>query len=273
MPEERRTFRYRILRYAPNLLRDEWVNIGLLLEEMAGINPGAAPRRAARLIEEDADFARIRRLHPGVDERLLRGLADEFEARLREPEVEIYLQKLDQTLSNAVQFSPRRAVLATDFDAELERLFRDYVARPPARREAGIIEHTRNWIRQRLETILRRHRILEKIERGVRAEKFTQPGDPLRIDYAYRFNGTRGYMQIVPLDRHPSQAKVLAYTAECIRREQTHAEFIALTDAEPLPENRRHQFVTQLFAAQQIRVVPPGGMEKLAAELAVRLRA
>lgn len=272
MPEERRALRYRILRYTPNLLRDEWVNVGVILEEAPEANPGAAPRRSARLIEEDADFARVRRLHPGADESLLRGLADEFEARLREPEAESYLQKLDQILSNAVQFSPRRAVLAVDFDVELERLFRDYVARPPARREAGILEHTRNWIRQRLETIFRRHRILGKIERGVRAEEFTQPGDPLRLDYAYRFNGTRGYLQIVPLNRHPSQAKVLAYTAECIRRVQARAEFTALTDAEPQPENRRHQFMTQLFAAQQIRVVPPGGMENLAAELARRLQ-
>ena len=26
-------FQYRILRYMPNLLRDEWVNIGVLLED------------------------------------------------------------------------------------------------------------------------------------------------------------------------------------------------------------------------------------------------
>jgi len=37
------TLRYRVLRYTPNLIRDEWVNIGVLLEETAP----AAPRRAA----------------------------------------------------------------------------------------------------------------------------------------------------------------------------------------------------------------------------------
>ncbi len=27
--EERKTLRYRVLRYTPNLIRDEWVNIGV----------------------------------------------------------------------------------------------------------------------------------------------------------------------------------------------------------------------------------------------------
>ena len=34
--EAKNLFRYRILRYMPNLLRDEWVNIGVLLEETSG---------------------------------------------------------------------------------------------------------------------------------------------------------------------------------------------------------------------------------------------
>ena len=45
---------YRILRYTPNLVRDEWVNIGVLLEDPGG------RRRAMRLIEEPAEFARVR---------------------------------------------------------------------------------------------------------------------------------------------------------------------------------------------------------------------
>ena len=71
--------RYRILRYTPNLVRDEWVNVGVLLEEVDG------PRRAMRLIEDASEIARVRRLHPGADEDLLRALPSEFDARLRAP--------------------------------------------------------------------------------------------------------------------------------------------------------------------------------------------
>ena len=36
MPEDNlHTLKYRILRYMPNLVRDEWVNIGVMLEDAA----------------------------------------------------------------------------------------------------------------------------------------------------------------------------------------------------------------------------------------------
>lgn len=272
--EQQRTLHYRILRYTPNLIRDEWVNIGVLLEETPedAQRRRTSLRRAARFVEDDADLARIRRVHPAADRNLLRSLGDEFERQLAAPELEVavYLEKLGQTLSNAVQFSPQKAVLAGDFDAEMERLFRTYVARPPAAR--GAADRARTWIRDRLETIFRRHRILDRMERGIRVEEFTQPGDPMRLDYGYRYNGTRGYMQMVSLDRHPSQAKVLAYTAEQMRRRLQGAEFAAFTDVEPVAENRRHQFVARLLEEQNISLVPPNRVEKFAENLRARLQ-
>jgi len=268
MPEERQTtFRYRVLRYTPNLIRDEWVNVGLLLEEVDG------PRRAMRLIEEASEIARVRRLHPAADEDLLRALPAEFDARLRAPEAEvlIYLEKIGQTLSNVLQFSPQRALLAEDFDAELDRLFREHVAPPPSAR-GGIVENTRVWIRARLNDVFRRHRILGKLEKSVRVEEFTQQGDPMRLDYAYRYNGTRGYLQTVALGRDPSQAKVLAYTAECIRARAANSEFTAITEVEPVRENPRHQFIARLFEEQHISVVPLNRIEIFAENLRPRLR-
>lgn len=261
------TFRYRVLRYTPNLIRDEWVNIGVLLEDVSG------PRRAVRLVEENSEIARIRRLHPGVDENLLRALPADIDSRLQAPEAEAqrYLEKLEDTLSNVLQFSPGRAVIAEDFDAEIDRLYREHVAPPPAAR-GGIVENTRGWIRGRLNDIFRRHRILSRLERSVRVEEFTQPGDPLRLDYAYRYNGTRGYVQAVALGRDPAQAKVLAYTAECIRARAANSEFTAITEIEPLPQNPRHQFVARLFEEQRISVVALNRVEQFAERLRPRLQ-
>ncbi len=100
--DERKMFRYRILRYVPNLIRDEWVNIGVLLENDKG------SRRAIKLVEEDSEFARLRRLNPAMDDSLLRGLAGVFDAELRRPNeaVAAYLEKLE-TRPDALQ---RRAV-------------------------------------------------------------------------------------------------------------------------------------------------------------------
>ena len=270
MPDEpKNMLRYRILRYTPNLVRDEWVNVGVLLEEAEG------SRRAVRLIEEPGEIARVRRLHPGADENLLRALPTEFDARFRgsEAEVRVYLEKLDQTLSNVLQFSPQRGLLADDFDAELDRIYREHVAPPPSLR-AGILENTRAWIRDRVRDVFRRRGLLreKKIETSVRVEEFTQPGDPLRLDYTYRYNGTRGYIQTVALGRDPSQAKVLAYTAECIRARVASSVFTAVTEVEPALENPRHQFIARLFADQHIDVVPLNRIEKFAEDLRQHLQ-
>jgi len=68
---------YRILRYTANLVRDEWVNIGVLV-----FAPKTGERRL-RLIEEQDEYNRVRRLHPRADETLLRALRDDLEDRFQ----------------------------------------------------------------------------------------------------------------------------------------------------------------------------------------------
>jgi len=267
MPEEQpRMLERRILRYAPNPVRDEWVNIGVLLEEAGG------GRRAIRLIQEDAEFARLRRLHANADFGVLRALAAEFEARLesaRGTSAQEF-EKFAETLSNVLEFSPAKGVLALDFDEEMQRLFREHVEAPP-RVRGGIVEATRGWFRKKLEDVFRRHRLLGKLRSRVAVEEFTEPGDPFRIDFAYQ-NGVRGYVQSVALGRDPALPKVLAYTAGRIRLRVPGAEFTAITDAELELSNRRHAFVSRLFEDSGIAVVPLNRVERFAEDLRVRLQ-
>src|SRR5271170_5048610 len=134
---------YRVLRYTPNLVRDEWVNIGVLL-----FDPQTGERRL-RLIEDQDEYHRVRRLHPAADEALLRALRDDLESRFdaarREEgektpasggtvsrgdpqEWQKLLAKWDDTLANALQLAPPKGTLAGDLDAELLRLYDDHVA-------------------------------------------------------------------------------------------------------------------------------------------------
>lgn len=266
MPNEpREEFRYRILRYTPNLIRDEWLNVGVVVEDAAG------SRYAARFIEEQSEIARVRRLHPGANEEILRGLSAEFDFRLRAPGADISkaLEKLDQSLSNVLQFSPARAVLAAEgLEAELDRLYRDHVALPP-RLRGGFAESTRAWIKQRLDFIFSRRRV-PRLQRGVRVSGYTYPGDPLRLDYGYR-NGAPGFLHALALGRDPSHAKILAYTAGAIRKRLPDAEFTAITEAEPSASNPRHQFMAGLLREQSISIVPLSGIDKFAEELRLRL--
>src|SRR5713226_1925928 len=243
---------YRVLRYTPNLIRDEWVNIGVLIHD-------PATRRArVRLIEDVGEFARVRRLHPHADENLLRALQGDFESQFAEHAGDIagFLAQLDLTLANVLQLSPQNGVLTGDLDAELDRLYRDHVEPPQYRRAAAAPLATRNAIRTRINQVFASAGILKFTERGVRIEEFTYPGDPMKLDFAYRRNGTRGFVQALTLSRDPAQAKALAFTAEAIRTKIEKTEFAAVTEIPPQPGNAGHQFVARLLAAQGIELVP-----------------
>lgn len=264
MPEqEEPQLRYRILRYLPNLLRDEWVNVGVLIEAPE------ARRCSIRIIEEQPEIARVRRLHPGADENLLRQLPADFDGLVPGSDALKRLDEINRTWSNTLQFSPSKGIFARDLEAELERIYREQVA-PPQRTRSGIMESARGWIKARLDDALRRRRV-PGLERRIAVEEFTEPGDLFKLDYGYR-NGIRGFLHAVAIERDPAQAKVLAYTAGRVRARLPHCEFTAVTEAEPSPDNRRHVFISRLFEDNRIALVPLNRVEKFAEELRVRLQ-
>src|SRR5260370_7924685 len=108
-------------------MRDEWVNSGVLF-----LAPSTG-RVRKRWIEEAADLARLRRLHPAADEELLLRLPAEFDRQFagREMDSEAILEKFDETLSNALQLSPRKGVLAADPHVPLARIFPDQATPMP----------------------------------------------------------------------------------------------------------------------------------------------
>ncbi len=221
---------YHILRYVPNLVRDEWVNIGVLV-----FNPETGERRL-RLIEEQDEYNRVRRLHPWADEALLRALRDNLENRLdsggranggngSQIPWQKVLSKWDETLSNALQIAPQKGVLADDLDAEAERLY-------------------------------------------ARVAEFTFPGDPARLDYSYRRNGTRGFIHTLSVTRAPQDAKSLAYNAQHIAgKARYHTEFAAVTDVRLARENDRHRFVLDTLGEAGIEPVPSEGLAVWVAKL------
>lgn len=54
--------------------------------------------------------------------------------------------------------------------------------------------------------VLKHARISERLEKGVRAEEFTFPGDPMRIDFGYRRDATRGFVQALSVSQAPVKA-------------------------------------------------------------------
>jgi Protein of unknown function (DUF3037) len=277
-----RTLAYRVLRYTPNLVRDEWVNIGVLV-----FDPQSGERRM-RLIEEPEEYARVRRLHPRADEELLLALRDDLENRFSTA-TQLFngngngtadragngqssadwlklLGKWDETLSNALQLAPQKGVHAEDLDAETERLYADHVALERGAARVGA-PGSRGAIRSYCAQVFKQARLWERLQKSLPAAEFTFSGDPMRIDYGYRRNGTRGFVQTLSVSRAPGDVKALAYTVERIRAKVSSSEFTAVTDVHLLAENERHQFVRETPRDAGVEAVPLEGLAVLTARM------
>jgi hypothetical protein len=260
-----RTCAYRVLRYTPNLVRDEWLNVGVLVFD------AQTGERRLRMIEEPAEYARVRRLHPQADEGLLRALRDDLEKRFSGASMLFgngnaqagtdwlkLLGKWDETLSNALQLAPQKGVYADDLDAETERLYADHVALQRTANRVGA-PGGRGEIRSYCAQVFKQARLWERLQKGVRAEEFTFPGDPMRLDFGYQRNGTRGFVQALSVSRAPADAKLLAYTAAHIREKTKSSEFTAVTDVHLIAENERHRFVQETLREAGVESVAMEG--------------
>lgn len=274
-----RACEFTLLRYVPNIVRGEFVNIGVLLYD-----PAANRLFPPRLLE---DFRRVRRLHPWADLDVLAALEKQIEAEAAPAgTLPAYLQRLLQ-FSNALEFTEPKAVLTGDPEAELERLYETYVVEPRyPTRLAAAVERSRAWIRSQLNSALRNAGLWERLERGVRVEQFTHRGDRFRFDFGYRRNGNLGFLHTLALEREVDRAKVLAYTMERISTrlaaERRAATCTAIVEALPAGAPTEGgaeagapvstaQLSARILAEQSIALVPVAELDAFTARLRQQL--
>lgn len=215
-----------LVHYVPDLVRGEFLNIGLFL---------FSPQENYLGCLFTDDFRRIKRFHPQADLDFLRDLQQDFEQQIDEhsDELESYLNWMEQSFSNLVQISPVRACLLRDPAAEIQNLFDRYVG---ARLEGPLPVDTRVRIKQRLRLSLVRAGVWEHLERNIPAARWTQPGDRFSFDFGYRPleiagkpNGHVKFIHSLSLKRDVELAKVLVYTMEHVRRSEP-AELTAVVE-------------------------------------------
>ena len=79
------------------------------------------------------------------------------------------------------------------------------------------------------------------------------PGNPMRLDYGYGKNRTRGFLRTLSVSRAPSDWTLFAYRAEGIAG-LFQSEFTPLTDSELQPDhNGRHRLVRDTLRDAGIR--------------------
>src|SRR5882762_3733177 len=112
-----RQLEFFLLRYVPDAVKDEFVNIGLVMIEAGANGGGFADVRFTR------DWRRVRCLDPQADVEMLEALEREIRAQLGETrDRETLLRRLEDSFSNVIQLSPAKGCLAADPAIEIEAM-------------------------------------------------------------------------------------------------------------------------------------------------------
>lgn len=216
LPNDRIPCEFFLVRYVPDPVKGEFVNIGVILREVpreAGSNGAPSETR----IRFTRDWARVRCLDADADLGLLEALESEIEARLTlgTADPKPVLAQIADSFSNSVQMTDARACLAEGLAAELDLLMEMYVA---PRREKRVRTRTgRSAIAGQMRVHFERAGVWALMRKRIAASTYTQPGDPLRIDCGYRPNGVVKMFHAVSLDGDVEAAKVLAFSAARLR--------------------------------------------------------
>jgi hypothetical protein len=204
---ERRSCEFRLLRYVPDAIRNEFVHIGVILREQ-----GSADGAEVRFTR---DWRRVRCLDPYADTDLLEGMETELRRRLgAEPDGKL-MQLLTESLSLNVQMTESKAYLAESIPAAVEELMRLYVEPPPRQRVPRL--SGRAAIQTKMRAEFERVGVWDLLRKRIVAADYTRPGDPLRIDVGYRPNGLIRMFHAVSLEPGVEMAKVLAFSAASLR--------------------------------------------------------
>lgn len=224
------TWRYRLLRYIPNVVSGEFYNLAVLLYDANGVLVEA---RFARTFERVA-------CHPLADVPLLEALCREFEELGRAGEgLDERFAALEKRLVRSFVFSPPKAFLGGSAAQEIERLYRQLVADPPrlgdgtetavlrsqdaaSRLEPG----TRGYLLRETEASFA---ALQLFDRGVERNRVVRYGPEratMVFDYGYRPNGHDAYVQALALKNDLDESIRLSF----IKRRLADAELNVVAD-------------------------------------------
>jgi hypothetical protein len=224
-------------RYVPDVVRGEFVNIGVALLEQG--DDGFTDVRFTR------DWRRVRCLDPDADLELL----ESYEADLRRllqsrlPEVINYrgpmsrrtwlLALMQESFAGTLEMAPVSAILTESPQTEIGKLAHLYLeSASRARRE----QSGRRVIYNAMRDAFEHAGVWQLMQTDIPVAQYTRPGDPLKIDCGYRPNGVIHLFHAVSLAKDVNPAKVLAYSYSDMR-ENLHAAEHAMSDLTAITED------------------------------------
>lgn len=265
----RRQCDFYLVRYVPDPVRNEFVNIGVLLRD--------AEKPEQITVNFTKDWARVRCVDPDVDVSMLESLESELRQRLTHPEDGLppLMHVLRDSFSNALQVTEPRAYLAESLIAGVEELMRVYV--DPRKRQSVARRSGRAAIHAQMRSQFERVGVWDLMRKRIAVAAYTKPGDPLRIDCGYRPNGVIRMFHAVSLESDTDWPKVLAFSVDAIREgvarvENAKLELTAVvepisdvsSDREDAERMEQYRFSIETMEAEEIRVLTTSDLPRVA---------
>ena len=260
---------YFLVRYVPDVTKEEFINIGVFL---------SCPGERFLDCAFSDDWRRISRFHEQVDPEFLRDLEAHFKQEIEDHNDDLgrYLGEMQQSYSNLIQLSTARPCLTSNLRAQLQDLFERYVG---VRVASPNEPDTRMYIRQRMTDCFGRYGLLghKSFERRVPASQWTGVGDPFSFDFGYKPQPQEGkpnsrlqLIHAVSLQRDPKLTEALVWTFEKVLEKEASTLTVGHED-NAVRQNPQVSFSLSVLEHEHIRLVPVSGFDAYAQSIRAEL--
>lgn len=257
-----------LVQYMPDLVRGEFMNIGVFLH---------CPQEEYLGCLFTDDYRRIKRFHPQADLEFLREIQQDFEQQIDDhgEDLQGYMTGIQSSFSNLLQIASPRTCLLEDPQSELRDLFERYVG---ARAALGELEDTRLRVKQRLTSAFVHAGVWKKLDKRIPVARWTHPGDRFTFDYGYRPaliegkpNGHMRFVHALSLKRDAELAKVLVYTLDRVRRSEA-ADLTAVVEGLAGQGDEPAALCQRILEDGRVAIQPVAGVEVFAQSVRNELR-
>jgi hypothetical protein len=271
---ERKPYEFFLLRYVPNVVREEFVNIGLVMTQRGGAG-GFAGSYFTK------NWKRAQWLHPDIDVEMLESIGHDIQNRVADVQsLALLLHELNDQYSNAIQISEVRQCLTEDPARELKELASTLVemswsqqAVDPAKTQG---KAGRRWLRSQMQAAFWAQGLQGFVQPDLPASPYTNEADDFTIDFGYVTGKEIKLFQAVSLvdigqesRMFPLRVAKIASTMPGIRTETPI--FTAVAEDEYDAKNKDVERILAFMKAEEIQVRHVREMPEIARRARIEL--
>ncbi len=268
---ELRQFEFFVLRYVPDAVKDESLNIGILMIEEGANGAGFADVRFTQ------DWRRVQCIDPQADVEWLQAVEGDIRGQLAQSsDRTVLMNKLQDSLSNVIQLSSAKGCIAADPVREMGSLCSMYLEAshlPSPKRELS----GRQFIVAGMRDEFQRASVLPFMTEHFSVAPYTKDGDPMKYDFAYPVANEIKFLHAVTLRAGVDQAVVLAARFPEIndgirKKTQAGAKLTAVVEDGLDLARPEVGFALAMMQEKGVRVARLGEMRQVAEEIRMELK-